>query len=133
MSAKNNDSHLGATGHNAKASPQEAEDPNIALIRTLNDHLRQTGSGGQVLITNSVLAEGLGFSQKAMEAVAQFNSFNDANDPWQEHDCASLVVEGRRVMWKIDYYDRTLTHHSPDPADSKVTCRVLTIMLASDY
>ena len=32
-----------------------------------------------------------------------------------------------------DYFDRTLTHHSPDPADPAVTERVITIMLADEY
>jgi hypothetical protein len=30
------------------------------------------------------------------------------------------------------YYDRTLTHHSPDPADPAVTERVITIMPADE-
>ena len=39
----------------------------------------------------------------------------------------------RTIFFKIDYYDRTLTHHSPDPADPAVTERVITIMLADEY
>ena len=42
----------------------------------------------------------------------------------------SLDVGGERVLWKIDYFDRALTNHSPDPTDPAVTTRVLTIMLA---
>jgi hypothetical protein len=37
------------------------------------------------------------------------------------------------IFFKIDYYDRTLTAHSPDPADPAVTRRVITVMLASEY
>ena len=42
-------------------------------------------------------------------------------------------AEGETIFFKIDYYDRTLTCHSPDPADPAVTERVITIMLADEY
>ena len=37
------------------------------------------------------------------------------------------------IFFKIDYYDRALSGHSPDPADPAVTQRVITIMLATEY
>jgi Protein of unknown function (DUF3768) len=37
------------------------------------------------------------------------------------------------IFFKIDYFDTTMTHHSPDPADPAVTERVITIMLADEY
>ena len=37
------------------------------------------------------------------------------------------------MFFKIDYYDKTLTYHSPDAADPNVTERVITIMLADEY
>jgi hypothetical protein len=36
-------------------------------------------------------------------------------------------------MWKIDYYDRNFECRSLDPADPRLTRRVMTIMLSSEY
>ena len=44
-----------------------------------------------------------------------------------------LRVRGKRLFWKIDYYDLDLTYSSPDPADVSVTRRGETLMLASEY
>ena len=62
-----------------------------------------------------------------------FDDFCHANDPHEEHDFGSFEVEGRTIFFKIDYYDKSLTHHSPNPADPSVTERVITIMLADEY
>ena len=113
--------------------PDEARTPaRIARIRELNDHLRTTKRGGIVLITDGLAAIG-SEAGAILDAVAAFQDFNPDNDPWGEHDCASLEVNGHWVIWKIDYYDRSRRIHSPDAADPKVTIRVLTVMLASEY
>ena len=105
----------------------------LARITELNDRLRTTGRGGMVVITNGIGALGLPAVNQIFAAVAVFSDFNPDNDPWGEHDCASLEVDGHRVIWKIDSYDRSRRFHSPDPADPKVTVRVLTVMLADEY
>ncbi len=51
----------------------------------------------------------------------------------EEHDFGALEVEGHMIYFKIDYFDRDLSMHSPDPADSSATQRVITIMLAEEY
>lgn len=70
---------------------------------------------------------------EVMTKVATFNAFNGNNDPHGEHDFGSFEVVGRKFFWKIDYYDRELTHGSENPANPDETARVLTIMLASEY
>jgi hypothetical protein len=65
------------------------------------------------------------------QAVESFNNFNDNNDPHGEHDFGSLFFEGKKIFWKIDYYDQDLKFWC-DPLD-KACRRVLTIMLAEDY
>jgi hypothetical protein len=37
------------------------------------------------------------------------------------------------LFWKIDYYHERMEHGSKDPADPDQTCRVLIVMLASEY
>ena len=102
-------------------------------IRELNDQLRCKGIGGRVLITCGVEALGLDGARDVLTAVARFNDFSEDNDPWGEHDCAVLTVNGCRIIFKTDYYDRDLQFHSPDASDPAVTERVLTVMLSEEY
>ena len=121
-----------ATRRGTIRCPREAYD-RAERIRVLNDRLRTSGRGGMVLMTDSVAALGLPRVNAIFDAVAAFTAFSPDNDPYGEHDCATLTVEDLTVIWKVDYYDRTLTYHSPDPACPKLTVRVMTVMLASDY
>jgi hypothetical protein len=105
----------------------------VTTIRELNDRFRQSLRGGMLVMTAGVIALGQEHQLKILEAVARFNSFDEDNDPYGEHDFGALEVEGERLFFKIDYYDQSLSAHSPDPSDATVTKRVLTIMLAEEY
>ena len=102
-------------------------------IRALNDDLRQHLSDRMAVITPGVAALGQEAVERIIKTIAAFDDFCHASDPHQEHDFGSFDVDGERIFFKIDYFDRTLTHHSPDPADPAVTERVITIMLAEEY
>jgi hypothetical protein len=104
-----------------------------ARIRERNDQLRRKAIGGRVVITPGIQALGADDLRAVLLAVARFDDFTDDNDPWGEHDCATLTINGRRLMFKIDYYDRDLAYHSPDASDPAVTERVMTVMLAEEY
>src|SRR3546814_9654252 len=73
-----------------------------AEIRRLNDQLRSRGNGGRITITRGIAALGADMIVKIMLAVVSFNAFTPDNDPYKEHDCAILEVDGVRVLWKID-------------------------------
>jgi hypothetical protein len=102
-------------------------------IRALNDELRQHLLGGSAVITPGVAALGREAVERIVKSIAVFDDFCHANDPHQEHDFGAFEVDGNNIMFKIDYYDRTLTYHSPDPSDPSVTQRVITVMLAEEY
>ena len=104
-----------------------------AVVRDLNDRFRQFGQGnGMPVCTVGVRERGDDFTLKAVEAVQAFSDFSEENDPWGEHDFGAVEIDGEKLFWKIDYYDRSLTMHSPNPANDGVTRRVLTIMLAAE-
>ena len=105
----------------------------VERIRVLNDELRQHLLGGLAVMTPGVAALGQEAVDRIVKTITVFDDFCHANDPHEEHDFGSFEDEGQTIFFKIDYYDRSLNHHSPDPADPSVTERVITIMLAEEY
>jgi hypothetical protein len=104
-----------------------------ARIRLLNDQLRKHLLGGGAVITPGIAAFGSEAVKRLVQTIATFDEFCTANDPHGEHDFGAFDFDGTPVMFKIDYYDKDLQFHSPDPADPTVTERVITIMLADEY
>jgi len=102
-------------------------------IRCLNDELRQHLIGGAAVMTPGVAALRREAIERIVKTIAVFDDFCHANDPYEEHDFGLFEAEGHTIMFKIDYYDPTLSMHSADPADPNVTERVITIMLAEEY
>jgi hypothetical protein len=102
-------------------------------IRALNDQLRRDLSGVAAVITPGVAALGQEAVDRIVQTIAVFDDFCQANDPHQEHDFGSFDADGHTIFFKIDYYDKALSMHSPDPADPSVTERVITVMLAEEY
>jgi Protein of unknown function (DUF3768) len=108
-------------------------DSKTARIRALNDELRKNFAAGIAVMTPGIAALGAEAVARIVRTIAVFDDFCHANDPHEEHDFGAFDADGQRVFFKIEYYDDTLTYHSPDPADPSVTKRVITIMLAKEY
>ena len=102
-------------------------------IRQLNDRLRVNYDGGRVMLTIGIHSLPQADLEAIVTQVREFNAFTPDNDPHGEHDFGAFDHNGTKVFWKIAYYDLKGEYHSPDAANPRVTMRVLTIMLASEY
>ena len=108
-------------------------DPELERVRLLNDGARKYLTDGQVFLTRGVTALPVEDQAAILERVRTYNDFAPANDPYGEHGFGAFDYNGNRIFWKVDAYDRGLQYGSPDPADPRVTRRVLTIMLSGEY
>lgn len=104
---------------------------NTDAIRALNDNLRQDLNTGRAVMTPGVAALGAEAVARIVKTIAVYDDFCHANDPHGEHDFGSFEAEGSVIFFKIDYYDKTLSRHSP--GDPSVTEQVITVMLAEEY
>lgn len=127
----------------------EATPEQIATIAALNDIARRTmGVTCRTVVTQGIAALDEITQIEILKLVESFEDFTAGNDPHGEHDAGFLyrdvighwhtrwAADDTRpvlsVMWKIDYYDRTMEFGSAEPWNVDVTTRVLTILLASE-
>jgi hypothetical protein len=92
-----------------------------------NDGFRRAGYG--VTMTSGV--QELPDVDGLMAAIRDYDQFTEGNDPYGEHDFGSLIWQGSKVFWKIDYYNQAMQVWE-DPTSQKCQ-RVLTVMLADEY
>jgi hypothetical protein len=83
------------------------------------------------MVTSGVAA--LDRMDSVLRSVRGFSKFNADNDPYNEHDFGSFVIDGHQLIWKFDYFDCDMQMASLDAAEEAITLRVLTIMLADEY
>jgi Protein of unknown function (DUF3768) len=102
-------------------------------IRVLNDEARQYLTDGTMFVSRGVAALPADDQASIIERVRLFDDFTPENDPHGEHDFGAFEHDGRKIFWKIDYYDPTFRAGSPAPENIVVTRRVLTVMLADEY
>ena len=106
---------------------QEVDLVRAGRISSLNDEYRKARQG--FMVTRGVSA--LPNIATVLSMVQDFNEFDLDNDPYGEHDFGSFEVFGKKLFWKIDYYDSNLESWA-DPLSSECH-RVLTVMLADEY
>ena len=104
----------------------------VTKIRVLNDLLRTTFAGGKVMMTRGIASLPEPTVAAILQKVRAFDSFNEGNDPYGEHDFGSFEHEGHTINWQIAYYDKQLEYGSDEPENPQKTSRVLTIMLAEE-
>ena len=106
----------------------------IKKIAELNDLCRRAmGVAGRVFVTEGIAALPPEEQAAICEKVERYNAFKDGNDPYCERDLGAFDHGNDKVIWKIDYYDKSLTAASPDPSDPARTTRILIILLAWEY
>ena len=69
---------------------------------------------------------------------AKIAALNDAlrREPGAgEHDFGSFEMEGQKLFWKIDYFEKGSDYlaGAETPENAETTDRLLTIMLAGEY
>jgi len=107
---------------------EQAQNETSAKIAAINDEFRRNMQN--CTVTRGV-ASLVPFMNEIFATVRDYTNFNEDNDPYGEHDFGSLSVQGKKIFWKIDYYDEALGKWC-DPLDERCR-RHLTIMLAEEY
>jgi len=99
-------------------------------IRALNDLARTTFTGCLIVATPTFEKLPLTTKTHVLNSVREFKDFDEMRDT--EHRYGVIDYQGTEFFFHMAYYDLTLQVHSPDPANPRITRRVLTVGLASE-
>ena len=106
---------------------------NISEIALQNDSFRKHLSQGTLVLTQGIRSNTKEDLEAIITKVRTFDTFDENNDPYGERDFGAFDYKGRKVFWKIDYYDREFLYLSPDVSNPRLTNKVMTIMYAEEY
>ena len=107
--------------------------PNTNEIALQNDNFRKHLSQGTLVLTQCIRSNTPEDVKEIITKVRTFDSFDENNDPYGERDFGAFDYNGKKIFWKIDYYNQEFLYLSPDVSNPRVTNRVLTIMYAEEY
>lgn len=108
----------------------------INAIAQQNDYFRAkppTEALGKWVCTQAIHAEGPEFVRDCFRAAAEYDSFDEDNDPYGTREMGFMDVQGKKVWWKIDLYNRSYDAGSENPTALAETRRVLTMLFPSEY
>ena len=88
----------------------------------LRKSIPKVSSPNLLVITSGVNALSIEAVADILTSVKEFDSFNEDNDPYGEHDFGAFDYEGQKIFWKID------NHNGQEGYNL-----VLTVMLAEEY
>ena len=101
----------------------------ISRIRQLNNKFRATFKDSDVIETSSIRKLNSKDHAQVISIVKNYNNFSDKAD--DDYSFGVFFYKDEKFMFKIDYYDKSnKLKFSKNPADDKVTRRVITIMKA---
>ncbi|MCI5544013.1 MAG: DUF3768 domain-containing protein [Azospirillum sp.] len=106
---------------------------NISEIAIQNDNFRKHLSQGTLVLTQGIRSNTPEDIKEIITKVRNFDTFDENNDPYNEHDFGAFDYKGKRIFWKIDNYDREFLYLSPDVSNPRLTNKVMTIMYAEEY
>lgn len=122
---------------NTATVAEKTETSETEAIARMNDCFRDLSildeSVGKWVLTLGINAKGEAFALACIQAIREYNDFNEDNDPYGDHSFGTVIVEDTPVWWKIDLYDRSYRFGAENPTDLSNTRRVLTVMLPSEY
>ncbi len=88
---------------------------------------------GKLVMTSGIAAQSDEFRAALIDALINFDAFDEDSDPYEMHEMGVLEIEGEKVWFKFDLYDENYEYGAEDPTDTKRTRRVLTLLLPSEY
>lgn len=106
---------------------------NISEIALQNDNFRKHLSQGTLVLTQGIRSNTSEDIKEIITKVRTFDTFDENNDPYGERDFGAFDYKGKRIFWKIDYYDQEFLYLSPDVSNPRLTNKVMTIMYAEEY
>lgn len=106
---------------------------NTNEIALQNDNFRKHLSQGTLVLTQGIRSNTPEDLEAIITRVRTFDTFDENNDPYGERDFGAFDYKGKRIFWKIDYYDQEFLYLSPDVSNPRVTNKVMTIMYAEEY